>query len=253
MTTATQTAPNVTDDPWAQADTATYDPSFSVFGQVDIAITYVVLQKGVGKVPFDPGTHDPKDRVIAIDITVFPVIAGRSPTKRNMLSESREWAAIVNPSIKAFGPQWNAQLLKDRFVEAQMVASGRKRLDRETRQPVIDPATGKAEEWTTFKFVRVFANEDECVAAAMARFGPNGRAGGADRPLPEDAPAPAAAPEANDHERATAAKFLEPLWKSCNGDAAKFGELLKANPLTSRYFDLSSPEVNAVLTAALPF
>ena len=237
--TATPPAP-AANDPWAEADTATWDPTFTVFGQCDIAIRYVVLQKGIGKVDFDPSQHEVGERRVSIEISIVPVIPGRQNVERDMLAQSREWANIVNPSIKAFGPQWNAQMLKGRYVEAQLVPSGRKYTHRES---------GEQRDATTIKFVRVFASEDECATAALNRQGRNGAA------APAPAAAPAAEAPANDHERATAAKFLDPLWKSCNGDVSTFEGLLKANPLTARYFDLSSPEVQALVGGAekLPF
>lgn len=244
--TATATAPQTTalEGAWADADTAKWDPTFSVFGQADVEVRYVVLQKGVGKLDFDPQQHEVGERRVSVEITIVPVIPGRQNVQRDMLAQSREWATIVNPSIKAFGPNWNAQALKGRYVEAQLVPSGRKFA---SNRELDEHGNPKQVDATTIKFVRVFANEDECAAAATARFGNRQNGQAADRPLPEDPPA---VPTNDAAGRATAAKFLEPLWKSCGGDIAQFEKVLANNPPLGRYFTLTSPEVIALVMPA---
>ena len=224
----------VSDDAWAEADNAKWDPTYTVFGEVDLNISYVVLQKGIGKVAFVPTQHQQDERRVSIEITIIPVIPGRQNVQRDMLSQSREWANIVNQSIKAFGPNWNAQMLKGRYVEAQLVPSGRK----------YRTADGDERDATTVKFVRFFNGEDDCAAAAVAR-----RGGSSNGATSAAAVTPAAETPVNAHERATVAQFLGPLWKSCNGDADKFGALLK-NPPFATYFTLTSPEVLALVMPA---
>src|SRR5438309_5438070 len=90
-------------DPYDAAMQATYNPTFSAFGQVQVAVWPCVLEKGVGKVPFDANLHDPARRVTAIDLAIIPVVSGRAPVERNMIAESREWASIVKPSLMALG------------------------------------------------------------------------------------------------------------------------------------------------------
>src|SRR5687768_5866954 len=91
------------DDPWASADCATWDPSFSVFGLVQAEVWYCALVKGVGKVPFDPAQHTADQRATAVTISVIPVLPDQRPTERQLIAESSEWAKTVNPSIKALG------------------------------------------------------------------------------------------------------------------------------------------------------
>lgn len=240
MTTAAPPAPPPTEDPFEAADNATWDPSFSVFGQVQAESWFCVLQKkdeanGIkgGKVPFDPNQHDISGRVTAVKISIIPAIPGRGNTERELIAESQEWTKIVLPSIKALGPAWNLKGLHNQWVEAKLVPTGRK----------YAGADGQPKEATTITFVRIFPTEDACLAAAQA-----GRPGGG-----ESAPAASAAPAAvpagpSDAEKAVATKFLRPLWTASGGDLGKFAEMLASNALTAKYFTIDSPEVLDVLT-----
>lgn len=228
----------VTDDPFDAADKATWDPTFRVFGQVQAETWFCVLQKGVGKVAFDANQHDVGDRRVAIKIAIVPAIAGRQTIERELIAESQEWTKIVNPSIKALGPQWNLKALHNQWVEAEMAASGRKYQQQQPDGSYVE------RDATTVRFVRIFPTEDACVQATQARGG-----GGAAAPAAVAAqPAAPVQTARNDAEKRTATAFLVPLWKAANGDIARFDELLKKNALTAKYFDLNSPEVLAVVT-----
>lgn len=224
----------VSDDPFEAADKAQWSSTFSVLGQVQVETWFCVLVKGQGKVPFDANQHDIGGRCTAIKIAILPAIPGRQNTERELIAESAEWTKIINPSIKALGPTWNLRALHNQWVEAQLVPSGRK----------YTSSDGIDKDATTIKFVRVFASEDACVAAAQA-----GRPGQPAAASAVASAAPAAAPGApNDAEKATATKFLPALWRASGNDLEKFGELLAKNALTAKYFDLSSPEVLDVIT-----
>ena len=229
--------------PWASADGAKWDPTFSVFGLVQAEVWYAALVKGVGKVQFDPLQHRPDQRVTAVTIAVVPVLATQQPAQRDMIAESSEWAKLVNPSIKALGTTLRG--LHDRYVEAQLVPTGR----------TYANSAGEVKTATTFKFVRLFASEDECRAAAergrrwgAGAEGPARRPTGGDGATPgslgrPDAPAPVGI------SREVAAKFLAGLWNASGKDLDRFGELLRKNAATAQHFDLTSPEVAAVISA----
>jgi hypothetical protein len=237
------------DDPWSSADNATWDPTFSVFGLVQAEVWYAALVKGVGKVQFDPLQHGPDQRVTAVSIAVVPVLATQQPAQRDMIAESSEWAKLVNPSIKALGTTLRG--LHDRYVEAQLVPTGR----------TYANSAGEVKMATTFKFVRQFASEDECRAAAergrrwgAGTDGPVATStGGAGTPpgasgtpgTPSD-PAPVGIP------REVAAKFLAGLWNASGKDLDRFAELLRKNAATAQHFDLTSPEVAAVIAQSPP-
>src|SRR3990167_5240586 len=162
--TQTQTQTD-TYDPWEAANAAQPIPDgpFTVFGQVQADSWPAVLEKGAGKVRFDPQIHAIDKRVTAIEISVWPTDVSRQPTKREMIVEGREWANVVKPSIAKLGTDLRA--MNGRFVEAQLVPTGRK------YNSGVD-ADGKPiqKESTTFRFVQIFPDETACIAAAAARW-----------------------------------------------------------------------------------
>ena len=85
-------------DPWDVASTATVAPR-SYYGQLRLDTWFCVLQKGVGKVPFDDGQHSPDDRRTSVDIHLIPIAEQNVAfeLKREPIAESREWAGIVLP------------------------------------------------------------------------------------------------------------------------------------------------------------
>jgi hypothetical protein len=246
---AAETAP---DDPWARADTATWDPTFTVFGQAQIEVWTCALVKGAGKVPYDPALHG-DNCYTAVQLAVLPVVPGRETTERDLIAESREWTQIVNPSIKALG--LNAKQLHGQYVEAQLVPSGRK----------FTNAAGETRDATTFKFLRVFADDQACYVAAQTRRTPStssatvGLANGAaltpltpDRPLLEDTPGdPHGATAASAVEAQTAAKFLAPIVAASKGDVDRLATLIEQNGLLKRvYGGVEHPDVVAAFAAA---
>jgi hypothetical protein len=240
-------------DPYAAAMGATWDPTFRVFGQAQIEVYPCILEKGVGKVRFDPARHPVDRRCTAVEIVVLPVQPGRQPVERQMIAESREWAAIVKPSLLALSTDLGR--IHNQWVEAQLVPSGRK---------YTDATTNEQKDATTIKFARIFGSEEECLAASQqpSRNGAGSATSPAASPSHAAAggvvPAPPAAGgngAPNEREKAIAAKFLPALIQKAAGDPEHLERLLKGNPLTSKYFDLTSPEVAAAFnpTAQVPF
>lgn len=233
------------DDPWDSADKAQWDPTFRVYGQVQANVWHCALVKGQGKVPFDPAIHPIDQRYTAVEIAIVPVIPGRQPVERSMIAESKEFAQIVNPSVKALGQGWNLKLLSERFVEAQLAPSGRK----------YTGTSGEQVDATTIKFTRVFQSEDECLAAAQSGRGYTNGNGNGGAPA-QGTPAAASATTASmEHERKfLAEKLLPAVVKQAGGDVQKLEEMLAKSPALAKHFTISSPEVLALLGGeALPF
>lgn len=225
-------AQHITDDPLDSAMSAEARPRTNdFFGQVDLDVWYCTLQKGVGKRQFDASIDKLEHRRTAIKITIAPL--PDSPAKfemtRDMIAESDEWTKFVKPSLAAIGTDLRA--LKSRWAHIQTVPTGETYTNK----------TGETKEKTTFKFIAAFDTEDACRAAAAKVFGPRSEAA----PLPPD---PAAAPSAG-NERANAAKFLAPLWKTSGGDLTVFAAKIAATAPLNKLFDMSSPEVIAVVSA----
>ena len=228
----TQVDPNV--DPLDAAMDAEAPLSIrTVFGEVQVDTWWCALVKGEGKVPFDPAVHSTDARRVAIDMTIIPT-KGDYNVKREIIAESNDWAKIIKPSLRALNIDLRA--INGRFVQLQMVPAGK----------YTDKNTGETKERTMPKFVAIYPGLDECLAAADEFF--NKPSSGSSAIAPAPAPtAPAPNGNGNPAERETAKKFLPALYKSAGGDVSKLAELLANNPLTKKYFDISSPEVVALV------
>lgn len=237
---------NVISNPWAAAADATEAIySSDVFGQIEFDIWFCILQKGVGKVPFDPATHPIAQRRTAVDVSLTD-ISGLNYT-RSFIAEigTDGWLKVTLPSLKAVGAS-DLQQFNGRYVHAVMEGFGK-----------YTNADGEERTRTAPKIVRVFASREECEAAAAA-----GSTSGPDwlvNPQPA-APGPAAngqpaAADAGNPERQVALQFLPAIVKTCvsgNGiDSAKLDAALKSNPILNKYFNLGSPEVALAMSQAL--
>jgi len=199
-----------------------------IFGQFIVDVWPCALVKGQGKVPFDAGTMKENNRRTALDLTLDPVGMMDNLTKlfeRHIVAESRAWTNVTLPSIKALNV--NLRDLNRAWVAVEMKPTGRKWESNE----------GEKVDETCFEIVAVFPDENKCREAYQVFYA---------KDTAEDAPAPAAN---NNAEKSTAAQFLMPLWMQAKRDVAEYSKLLANNPLTSRFFTVSSPEVLAVIQA----
>ena len=216
--------------PWMTAETAKPLPR-TYFGHLMINCWYCTLQKGYGKVPFDPSQDSVDQRRTAIDISISPLPSSRAKfdTERSLIAESQTWAKIVLPSIKALDV--SLRDLNEKYVQYEMVETGRTWTSKQ----------GEEKHETMPVFKAVFDTLDEAEAAAAELYGGNGN-GASD----EDQEAPAGNNGA-DAQRQTAQAFLPALWMQSGHDVTKLAELIANNPLTSKFFTVSSPEVIAVV------
>jgi hypothetical protein len=223
----------MTNDPFDSAENPQLR-SAEFWGQVQIDTFYAVLVKGTGKIPFDPQQHSIDKRVTAIDIQIFPIPEQNNTyeVKRNMIAESKEWAGMVLPSIKALGI--SARELNNRWVHVTAVPTGGTYTNK----------SGETKDRTTFKFVKLFASEAECKADFLSDFG--------SATASPATPAPAqVTPDGNAvdlKEKATAVQFLKVLVKKAEGDPAKLTPMLAQFPMVNKYFTVDSTEtVSAML------
>jgi len=219
-------------DPWETAENAQVPPRV-VFGQVFADSFYAVLEKGAGKVPFDPAIHSPDRRVTAIKIDLQPLERpdGSIPlvVAREMIAESPEWVSKVLPSLRALGVHpWS---LNERWCQVELVETGR----------TFQSKQGETVKATTFKFLAFYDDQASCDAARATFY-----ARGATAEQQSELPTPPA--NGNGKQREVAAKFLPALWVQAGKDAAKFLEAVAANPLTKQHFGPDSPEVLAIVT-----
>jgi len=221
---------NDVNDVWESAENAQLLPSI-YFGQVHISPWFCVLEKGVGRVPYDPQVHRADQKRTALDIEIQPLPSSglEFAIVRNLIAEDRDWAGTILPSIKALGIA--PKDLHQKWARVDLVETGKKYTNR----------NGEEKKLTTLKFLEVYQTEAECEAAAAKLFGKTAT----------DTPAPAAAPASSGNgnaEKETAKMFLPALWKQAGQDVTKFMELINNNPLTSKYFTVNSPEVLNLVT-----
>jgi len=232
-------------DPWDIADNPPVNHG-EYWGQVEIALWYCVLQKGVGKVPFDPQQHSADQRRTSVEIKIFPIPEQNVSfdIKRDLIAESREWAGTVLKSIKALG--LSAKEINGRYVRVKLASTGQ----------TYTNGNGEERERTTFEFVKAFASEDECKADFLS-----GGAAPANTQPPAAPHNSAQGTNGNGHsngngnqEKQTALNFLRIYVQNAargQTDLNVIRNSLAANistqPLLAKYFTVDSPETMQLL------
>lgn len=232
-------------DPWDSAEHAK-EPRFSniIWGQCEAKSWWCVLEKGIGKVEFDPQTHSPDRQRTAIDIIIRPLaeMGLTFDLTRNMIGESYEWAGVVLPSICDLGV--SPRQLNGSWVKVQIITL----TDKAGNAITYTDKNGTVKEKTTIKFLAIFANEEECRADYFANSGEppqqqdtqyNGGNGGSN----------------GNKERETALAFLRVyVENACRGqtDLTAIRNALTAGiaqqALISKYFTADSPETVKLIT-----
>jgi len=216
------------------------------FGQVSLDVWFCVLEKGVGKVPFDPNTHSIDRRLTAITMGIIPVPASglQFSVDRDYIAEFRPWNAITLPSLKALGV--SVRELNDRYVRVKMTETGE----------TYTNSQGETREKTAFEFLAIYDSLEACEADFTAKRGSSAQ--------PNTSPQKSqAAPTAGNgnKDRDVALKFLEVAVKStCQGltDLDQAREAVAAQiakmPLINKHFTVDSPEtMNFMAEALAPF
>jgi hypothetical protein len=232
-------------DVWDSAYDATQGPRV-YFGQIftDGHYVYISFRKGEPRVLFDPSQHpiDGRHTLVKIDGVCTKRDGTTYEIPREMVCELDDAWQITKVSLKVTGV--HPRDLNERWAKWEMV---------ETGDTWNSKTTGELVKGTTFKFLEFYSDEAACKAAETAHYSrptpiPTEDSSALDKshPMPEEAVAPA-----NDAQREVAAKFLPALWKSAGGDVTKFSELIAGNPLTSKFFDLNSAEVAAIVAEAV--
>lgn len=222
-------------DPFAAADNATVQAR-QYYGKVEFDIWFCALIKGTGKVPYDPAVH--KQRATAIDILLIP-IAEQNVTfevKRQMIAESREWASIVWPSLKALGIA-STRDANNRWVKLTQVSSGRKYRN----------SAGEEKESTTFKFLAIYADENACQAAYLTEI----KHEDVDKGAPIQATQQPLAAVATNNSLKVAILFIEAFAKQNGYDLVKTQTACRTQAIISKSIDVDSAEfAQLVLNAA---
>jgi hypothetical protein len=227
----------ITDDPWDTSENPQMR-QFEYWGEVHIDMYYAILQKGVGKVPYDPAQHSIDKRVTAIEIAIVP-IAEQNITdsiNRGMIAESHEWAGIVLPSIKALGI--SVRELAGRYVRVRQKPTG---------QTYVN-AKGETKDRTTFEFIGLFKDRNACVADYLTRGAPSNTPTNTQYSGVNVSEEPTAA-NPGIKERDTALQFLKVVVENAvrgQTDLKVIRDTISLNvanmPLINKYFTVDSPE-----------
>lgn len=221
------------DDPFDAAANATLTPR-TFYGQLTLEAWYCVLEKGIGKRPFDPQTHRIEDRRTALRLELMPLpeMNLQRPMQRELIAESKEWINIILPSLRSFVTK-SPKEIDQAYVALKVVPRG---------DTYVDKNTGETKESTTFQIAARYADEAACRAAYEAGNG-NGN-GHTNHAAP-----PAPATPAGNPEQAAAAKFLAVIVKQCKGDVDLIAQKISAMPLLSKFYTIQSPEVIDLIAA----
>ena len=225
------------------------------FGTLTVNVWKCVLEKGAGKVPYDPAQHQGRRTSVAIELTIAPVDPAWKLITRQTLNWVSEFKGVIRPSVEALAPriaeitgqqvgQFNPlKTLNGMWVGGQFVPR---------------PDNKPGETWTTLQFTDVYASHEECEAAANAWAEEQGWGGDG---------ASEAAGDGQDAQRRALQAFLPAMWSQAGGGdgpmtsqgfkeaKAKFVELLEANTMVYAHFPPDAPEVQAILGAVevIPF
>ncbi len=236
-------------DPWDAAEQAK-EPSYSniIWGQCEAKSWFCVLERGIGKVEFDPQVHSHDLRRTAIDIIIHP-LADMGLTfdlARSMIAESREWAGIVLPSIRDLGV--SPKEINSKWVKVQTVPV----TDKAGNPVTYTDSNGVVKEKTTIKFLAVFQNEEACRADYLTN---SGKAPQQDTQYAE---AGNGSGGNGNKERETALKFLKVyVENACRGqsDLNVIRNTLALNiaqqALIAKYFTVDSPETVQLITECM--
>ena len=229
-------------------DDAMSDEPSMFFGKVEIeAYPIVVADDGTGWKPqgqYVAELHGTRaeinkadDKFIAtdVDISITPADPSRKMIQRtNIPTKSKkrtEFQRVIRPSIEA---------LEGEIAKAKGLQVGQFNPLKElgglwvAGEFVPKPSNKPDETWTTLKFTRVFAGQDECIEAMNAHYNHEGAA-------------EAEGDNGHDEERAKLAPFLQPIWAQAEGDKDKMAELLATNSMLCDHFTVDSPEVQALM------
>lgn len=217
--------------------------SNDVYGQIEFDIWYCVLQKGVGKLVYDPQAHTPNQRRTAVTVNLNDI--GGNNYKRDFIAEipTDGWAGVTLPSLKALGVS-DLQSINGAYVHAEMVKFG-----------TYTKSDGSEGVRTAPKVLQFYKTLEECAAAAQGGSVHSTQADWLTDPAPVNGGNGHAPAGGNEAEKQVALAFLPAIVKSAvrgNGvDSAVLEAALKSNPILAKYFNIGSPEVMAAIETAL--
>jgi hypothetical protein len=221
-------------DPMASA-VSDAESASHYFGRLQVDAQFIVLKKGQSKQVWSEGMDsDGRTTEVALRLNPLDVTGLTRMVERQVLSNSGEWSRIVWPSLRDLGVK-QLREIENQWAHVEMVASGRKWQNKEGSEVI----------GTTFKFIKLFTLESDCIKAWEELVGSeahtpasNGNSNGA-----------AVSQPTNDAERAAAIQFLPHVVGANKNDLTKLAAALASMSPINKYFTVNSPEVVALLGA----
>jgi hypothetical protein len=244
-----------TNDPFESAMNPTIRPKM-YWGNIMTDAQFVILEKGPGRIPFDPQQHSMDRRVTAVDFSLLCIAEQniQNPIERNAVAEFGEWNNHILPSLMKLGV--DVRELNGKYVKVELVNTGRK---YEAKDALGQP-TGEFRDATTFKFLKMFADEGECIADYLSgESEPTEAAAQAQPQAPAQTPqTPAPQSSQTNLEKDTAYKFLEVLVANAANGQQDLNTVrdtlalsLQSAPLVAKHFSVDSPESMELISKAM--
>ena len=205
------------------------------FGEVTISERwFCVLEKGIGKRPFDPVHDQGRQRRIAIKLAITP-LQGNFAVEQDVVDSSRAWQRYTLPSLREH--QLDLHTLRGCYVQVCRVPTG---------ETYVNQA-GETKRQTALVFVAVYFDRATCQAAAQAFSRRMATHGELTSLQPARVPAASSPQQGDFAERAFAEQALPILWQASGADQQRFLALIAAHPVIAHYFGPDSLEVTHLI------
>ncbi len=235
-------------DPFSSADNAD-ERQFTneYWGEVIADAYFCVLEKGVGKVPFDSKIHQLDKRLTAVKLEVIPLTEMnlKFTLQREVIAEFKDWTAVTLPSIKRLSI--SLRELNGKFVKCKLSSTGETYVAKD----------GTEKDRTGIEFLHVFNNQAEC----EADFAANGKSAKPAMPGLTDNGGETKSENNNgnkDPDKETALKFLKSIvTQAASGELdvaivqAKVAESIARMPLINKHFTVDSVETMALIAESV--
>jgi hypothetical protein len=239
-----------TNDPFASAMNAKERPPI-YWGNLLVDAFFCVLEKGPGKIPFDPQIHSPERKVTAVSMSLLPIpeMNLNFPIERCFVAEFGEWVRFVLPSLRDLGVEL-AELI-DKYVKIELIPTGRM---YQVKDANGNP-TGEERPERTWRFLKVYESGKDCLSDYLS----GNVAVQEDEEIPfltkeQEQATQKPKNDGRNPEKETAYRFLEVLVDNAvkgqtDLDVVKetFSNSLENIPLVKKYFNVESEETVALI------
>lgn len=207
------------------------------FGRMIVDAQFVILKKGQAKQAWVEGMDtDGRTTEVSLRLNPLDITGFNRMVERQVISNSGEWSRIVWPSLRDLGVKALREI-EGQWAHVEMVPS-RKYINK----------NGEEVQGTTFKFVKLFTLESDCVKAWEELIGSD--ANQAHSTTANNSNGAVSQTPANDAEKAAAMGFLPHIVNANKHDLTALANALASMSPLNKYFTVESPEVQTLLKAA---